>query len=800
MKVSINWLSDFVKVDLPPEELADRLTMAGLEVEECARGGGEYGGIVVGRVRSVSPHPQADWLSLCQVEVKSEVVPIVCGATNIRPSHHVPVALPGSVLPNGTRIEKAEIRGEISFGMMCSEFELGLGEDATGILILPEDSPPGEPISSALKLEDWVLDMSVTPNRGDCLSVLGIAREVAAILGAPLRQWEAKLQEGGIPIERLTSVRIEDEDLCGRYAARVIQGAKIGPSPLWMRWRLQTVGVRPISNVVDVTNYVMIDRGQPLHAFDFDRLKGKRIVVRRAREGETIVTLDGMNRALTRQMLVIADAEDAVAVAGVMGGSTSEVGPQTRAILLESAWFNPVSIRRTSKALGLQSEASYRFERGVDPEGTVRAIDWASQLMLEGAGGELAAGVFDAYPRRYAAQTIPLRTKRVNRILGVGLSRRQIASILNRLQFPIPSQGDGTIEVEVPSFRGDINREIDLIEEIARIYGYERIPRSLPQGAIRPQEASWAPSVEKLIKRLMSASGFFEVVNFSFTRREVFDRLRLAGDDPLRKTVALRNPLSEEACVLRTSLLPSLLENLRWNENRNLRDVKIFEIAKTFHVWDSSDLPRERKEMAAVAIGARGALHWDGGKGEVDFFFLKGVLDALGKMLGLKMELGPIASPFLHPGRAAGIEAGGHTLGWIGEIHPEVAEGFGLSSTPFVFGLADLELIATLFHPQRRYSSLPRFPAVVRDVALMVPGDLPCLRPYELIRKAGGDLVDEVRLFDVYQGQKIPAGYKSLAFSIYYRAEDRTLTDEEVNQVHGALLEVLRRDLGAEIR
>ncbi|MDH7500382.1 MAG: phenylalanine--tRNA ligase subunit beta [candidate division NC10 bacterium] len=800
MKVSVRWLFDFVKFDLSPEELANKLTMAGLEVEGCARVGQEFSGIVAGKVVSLSPHPRADQLVLCQVDVGSEVVPIVCGASNIRSGHHVPVALPGSVLPDGTRIERSEIRGEASVGMMCSELELGLGEDASGIMILPQNGLPGEPISSLLGLEDHILDVSVTPNRGDCLSILGVAREISAILGCPLLPQEPRVREGSLPIADLTSVQIVDEDLCGRYAARIIEGIQIAPSPLWMRWRLKTAGIRPISNVVDVTNYVMLERGQPLHAFDFDRLHGKRIIVRRARDAEALVTLDGVSRVLSSQMLVIADAQEAVAIAGVMGGSTSEVGTETRNVLLESAWFDPVSIRRTSKALGLQSEASYRFERRVDPEGAVLAADRAAQLILEIAGGEAAAGVFDAYPRRYAAPVIALRPYRANRILGTNLRKAQMVSIMGRLGFSTLSREGRQLKVAVPSFRGDISREIDLVEEIARIHGFERIPSHFPRGEIRPWEESPSLWVEGTIRRLLSASGFFEVINFSFTRPEVFDKLRLLADDPLRRAVRLRNPLSEEACLLRSHLLPSLLENLRRNESRNLRTIKIFEIAKTFHPLDTGALPKERREVAAVAVGPRFDPHWDGQAGEVDFFFLKGMVDFLGRMLGLPMEWGSIQSPFLHPGRAASIVASGRELGWIGQIHPEVAESFDLAASPFGFGWVDLDLVSSLSHPQRGYSSLPRFPAVVRDVALLVPADLPYSRPNEVIRRAGGDLVDEVRLFDVYQGESIPAGYKSLGFSIHYRAKDRTLTDEEVNRIHGALLQILQKDLGAEIR
>ena len=800
MKVSVNWLSDFVKIDLSPEELSDRLTMAGLEVEGCTPVGKEFDGILVGKILSLVPHPQAGKLSVCQVDVKTQVVPIVCGAANIGVSDRVPVALPGFVLPNNTRIEKAEIRGELSFGMMCSESELGLGEDVSGIMILPESSRPGEAIASELQLEDWILDISITPNRGDCLSILGIAREVTAILGVPLRPVGTKVREGKTPIGELTSVQIKDEDLCARYAARVIREVTIAPSPLWIRRRLHTSGIRPISNVVDATNYVMMERGQPLHAFDFEKLKGRRIVVRRARKGETIVTLDGVKRGLSPEMLIIGDAEDAVAIAGVMGGSTSEVESETRNILLESAWFNPLSTRRTSKALGLQSEASYRFERRVDPEGTVRAIDRAAELILGSAGGEAAAGVFDAYPRPYLAPVLSVRTRRANRILGTRLSKRRMIAIMKGLEFSTVSEEGEKIQVAVPSFRGDLGREIDLIEEIARIHGFDAIPRALPQGVICPKGRSTFLSIEEGIRRLLCASGFFEVINFSFTRPEVFDRLRLTADHPLRRVVRLRNPLSEDASILRTLLLPSLLENLRWNENRSIRNIRIFEIARTFHSSASQVAPRERREMTAVAVGQRTDPHWGEEKREVDFFFMKGIIEALGKVLGLEWELGPIDSSYLDPGKAARIEANGHRLGWIGQIHPEVVEGFDVEGITFGFGLEDLELLSSLCRPERQYSSLPRFPAVIRDVALLVPSSLPSLRVDELIRKTGGDLVDEIKLFDVYQGEKIPRGYRSLAFSIHYRAGDRTLTDEEVNGIHSDLLEILKKDLGAEIR
>jgi len=800
MKISLKWLSEFVKIDYSLAELADMLTMAGLEVEGTQSVGSELEGVVVGKIVSIAPHREAERLFLCRVDIGSDVVSIVCGATNIQMSDHVPVALPGSILPNGTRIEKAEIRGECSAGMMCSEWELGLGEEAGGIMLLPRTTRPGEPVRSALGLEDQVLDISVTPNRGDCLSVLGIAREISALLQCSIRLPETRVREGRVKTEELTSVQILDQDLCGRYAARLLQSVRIGASPLWMRWRLKSVGIRPINNVVDATNYVMVEMGQPLHAFDFECLQGKRIVVRRAREGEMLVTLDGVERVLSSEMLVIADIEKPVAVAGIMGGSTSEVSPQTDTVLLESAWFHPLSIRRTSKSLGMQTEASYRFERRVDPEGCVWALNRAAQLIQEMSGAESSAGVIDVYPQCHYPAVVRLRPHRVNRILGTRMPKTHMVRILKRLHLTPASLERGEIAVTVPSFRGDISREIDLIEEIARVYGFAKIPSTFPRGEIHPGPRPVSLAVESQLRRLMSSCGFYEVVNFSFTSPEVFDKFRLPAGDMLREAVRLRNPLREDACLLRTFILPSLLENLSWNGRRNIRSMKIFEIAKTFHPSGSAALPREQREMAAVAMGYWFNPHWDGQKEEADFFFIKGVVETVGKILGLQLEWETANYPFLHPGRAARLLVQGQGVGWMGQVHPEVVERYDLGSPVFGFSLFDLDLISSLCSRARQCSPLPRFPAVVRDVSLLVPVNLPYAVAHDAIRRAGGGLVEEVRLFDVYQGERISPGYKSLGFTIQYRAKDRTLTDEEVNRVHLSLLDSLKRDLGAEIR
>ena len=541
MKLSWNWLREFIEVPASPEEVAERLTMSGLEVEALERVGSNLDGIVVGRILRIDPHPEAERLTFCLVDIGSERLPIVCGATNIQPGDHVPVALPGSSLPDGRRVEAVEIKGVMSYGMLCSERELQLGEDQSGILILPEDLSVGRPLASALELQDTVLEVAVTPNRGDCLSHLGVAREIAALFGGKPRPPRIKVKEEGPPIETLASVEVLDPDLCPRYAARVVLDTSIEPSPFWLRRRLSFLGIRPINNVVDATNSVMLELGQPLHAFDYERLRGRRIVVRRAKAGERIVTLDGLTRALSEQMLVIADAQVPVAIAGVMGGGESEVRGETRAVLLESACFDPLSVRRTAKALGLSTEASFRFERGIDPDGVVKALDRGAQLIAELSGGKVAQGAILSGKdlRQAPPRTIPLCLSRLNALLGVDVPKKEAASILRRLGLRLKSQGRDGFLASVPSFRWDLEREIDLIEEVARIWGFERIPIALPKGRLKPSPLPPAFRAERKAKRIMASEGYNEAVTFSFTRGEAFDTLRLGQDDPLREAVKL---------------------------------------------------------------------------------------------------------------------------------------------------------------------------------------------------------------------------------------------------------------------
>ncbi len=802
MRVSWKWLQEFVEIPITPEELRERLTMAGLEVEALEKITADFHRVVVGRIRRIQEHPQDPRLLLCDVDVGKDCLSIVCGAHNIKEGDTVPVALPGATLPGGRRIETSVIKGVQSQGMLCSEAELALGPDASGIMTLPGTLVLGQNLQKALDLEDVILEVAVTPNRGDCLSHLGIAREIAALLRKPLRLPRIRVKERGPSIETLTSVEILNPELCPRYAARVILNVQINPSPFWLRRRLQTLGFRAINNVVDATNYCMLELGQPLHAFDFEKLGGRKIVVRTAREGERIVTLDGVERTLAPGMLTIADATVPVAVAGVMGGLESEVTDFTRHLLLESAFFDPVSIRRTSKALGLSTEASYRFERWVDPEGCIRALDRVAALIADLAGGEVARGVVDQDLRAMPPRTIPLRLKRVEGILGTPVEPREVRRILRALGLRVRGRGR-TLEVLVPTFRRDLEREIDLIEEISRIWGFDRIPVSIPAIRPKPAAASSSLKVERKAKRLMAAAGFYEAVNFSFTGEEVFDTLKLVPEDPLRQAVRIRNPLSGEGAVLRTSLLPGLLRNVALDESRRMRATRmtrLFEVGRTFHPEGERTLPKEGLHLAAVAVGFREEPSWKGSKEQVDFYDLKGVLEAIAREFGITLMFQkgePV--PYFHPTRQAFVSFEGIPLGVIGQVRREVAQGFGLESLPFAFEI-DLGLLASLGKEERTFTPLPKFPAVVRDVALLVPEEAEALAIQRFIEEAGGELVEEVKIFDVYRGEGIPEGKKSLAFSIAFRAVDRTLTDEEVNTLHSQVLNRLREELGATIR
>lgn len=800
MKISLNWLKEYVDVNESPEELAELLTGAGLEVASVVHLGQGIEDVVVGRIEEKGAHPGADRLSLCRVCDGTETYDIVCGATNMVAGDRVALARVGANLPGGFKIKRAKIRGQESFGMMCSHRELGLGEDHSGLLILPPETPLGARLVDVMGLPDAVIEVEITPNRPDWLSVVGVAREVAALTGRKLKLPEPKITEVEPPADNFTSVTLEAPDLCPRYAARLVTGAKIGPSPLWMRNRLESAGVRSISNVVDVTNYVLMELGHPLHAFDFDKLREKRIVVKRAAEGEVFTTLDGQERKLTSQNLMICDGEGAVAVAGVMGGLNSEIGDATSDILIEAAYFNPSSIRRTAKELGLKTEASYRFERGTDIEGLILALDRTAELIVELAGGQIHKGRVDNYPVAASEKRIALRLAKVQAVLGIPVDEAEAKAILVGLGCEMVGSAQGVLTFLAPHYRVDMEREIDLIEELARVKGYEHIPVTVPP--MRLDSQSRVPSsTEDKVKDLLAGLGLREAITLSFIDPADDDRLAYAEGSHLRKKVTLQNPLGRETSVLRTSLLPGLLGVAGRNARRGVRDIRIFETGSTFHPEDGAKLPVETARAAALVTGRLEPLTWWAGSEKAGFYDAKGVLERILARLGLRgvafHASGKIE--WLQPGRSASICAGEKEIGWIGEIHPDLLDSYELAPPVAAFEI-DLAAFASASGEPGPFCGLVRYPAVERDLSLLVDRSVEVASIICAIEGLGLELLKSVVLFDAFEGGKVPQGKQSLALRFTYQSNERTLTEEEVAQKEAAIVECLSQKLGARLR
>ena len=797
MNVSIKWLKEYVDFDLSPEVLAERLLMLGMEIESIKQLGEGLDRVVIGRINTVEKHPKADKLVLCNVDVGSGTdAQIVCGAPNVREGLVAPVALIGAQLPNGLIIKRAKIRGEESQGMLCSEQELAISDEASGLMELPNDTQIGTSIVEALGLDDVVLELEITPNRPDCLSMIGVAREISVTTGNPLRLPEVNVQQGTTAIHNLTSVTIEAPELCPRYAARVIQGVKIAPSPTWLQRRLEAIGVGTINNIVDITNYVLMEYGHPLHAFDYHRLTENRIVVRRAKPGEMLKTIDAEARELTSDMLVIADAENAVALAGVMGGFDSEITDQTVDVLLESAYFHPPSIRKTSKALGMHTEASHRFERGADPEGVIPALNRTAQLIAEIACGEICAGIVDVYPGKREAINIKLRPERVNFVLGTEIAPDDMRDILTNLGFTMSD----TFEVAPPTFRPDVSQEIDLVEEIARVYGFDNIPTTLPRGDIPIPKIDPKEDLRERVKTYLLQCGMMEAMNYAFYHPDVFDRIRLASTDPLRQTVQIANPLSEDQSIMRTTLLPSLLANAQRNRNHQINDVKFFECSKVFIPNEAGEYPNEPERVVGMIVGNLGAGVYGDPLRPADFFDIKGVVEGMLDRCGLSdYTITHTDHPAFHPGRRAEIRIEDQTLCVFGEAHPEVLENYDLPHKAYLFEL-DFEKLVEMVEPTKQFESIPIYPSVNRDLAIVLDVDTPASQPTEIIKSAGSELVSSLHLFDVYTGEQVPDGKKSLAFAIEYRSTTETLTDEIVDRIHGGILEQLEQELGATLR
>lgn len=800
MRVSLQWLSEYVDLVVDAWELSELLTASGTAVEGVEKVGGEWPGVVVGKVLETRPHPSADRLTLCRVDVGGEVRDIVCGAPNVAPGIFSPVALPGTRLPDGTVIREASIRGVASQGMLLSERELGISEDAQGIMVLEKGAREGMELEQALAAADIVLILEITPNRPDCLCMLGVAREVAALTGRKLRRPAFSLMEEGEPAETEVRVEILDGDLCSRYVARLIDGVRIGPSPWWMRKRLRYAGVRPINNIVDVTNYVMLELGQPLHAFDYHLLKEGHIIVRRARPADTLTTLDGVERVLTPNDLLICDPSGPVALAGVMGGENTEVSGRTVKVLLESAHFDPASIMRTSRMHEIASEASYRFERGVDPAGCRFAADRAAFLMRELAGGAVRPGAVDAVARKTEPLRLRLRVGRAGRLIGVPLAPEKALDILGSLELQAVQAKEDEIEVEVPTFRPDLEREIDLVEEIARLYGYDRIPSTLPRTASNVGHLTFEQRSRREIAGILVGAGMHEAITVSFIPDwwlDLLDRDRKYLPD---KILRLRNPLSEEASIMRPSLLPGLLEALRFNLNRRVVDVHLFELGRVFLPQEGEKLPGEPLRLACALTGRWIPKQWDRQPEEADFFTLKGIWELLAGALHIKgWSLRRAEFPFLHPSRSCALLCNGEAAGCLGMLHPRVAQYLDIPSQTAVMEI-DVEPLLRAVNPVPEYREIPRFPAVQLDLAVVVREEVDAGDVEAVIREAGGELLREVRLFDLYRGEQLQPGEKSLAYNLAFYALDRTLRDEEAQVVWRKIVKSLGDRLGARLR
>lgn len=801
MLVSLKWLEDYIDLDISAEELADRLTMAGLEVEAVQTIAPKFSGVVVAKILSVRPHPNADNLSLCGVTDGAKTYPIVCGAKNIRAGNVVPLAKAGAVIPGGYTIKSTTLRGESSEGMLCSEAELEIGEDASGILQLPADMTLGTPLEEALDLGDTVLDVSVTPNRSDCLSMIGIAREVAALTGKKMTMPDAKVRESGPDARLLSSVTIEDADLCPRYTARLIQNVSIGETPVWMKTRLEAAGLRAINNVVDVTNFVMLEMGQPLHAFDFRFLEEGRIVARKSKPGEEFVSLDEKSRLLPENTLLICDGKKPVAIAGIMGGLNSEVKEDTRTILLESAYFNPASIRRSSRRLGMPTDAAFRFERGIDPEGVVRALDRAARLIAELSGGEVCKNRLDEYPAKIKAiENIPLRLNRIRQVIGTDVPAREAVRILKSIGMTLRREGKGIYRVTPPSFRVDIEREIDLMEEIARLYGYDRVPSTLPLVSVTETEEIPRLALEERIRRLLTGAGYSEIINYSFTSPACADALGLPLADQRRGFVVIKNPLTEDQSVMRTTLAYGLLETLKKNIHNASFNLKLFEMGKTFFKRPDGALPEEKNILAALIVGKAADDLW-GSKISVDFYDLKGCLENIFQdlKLGSCRCRTETQEPFLHPGQSCGVYRDDVRIGFLGKVHPDVQKRMDIKSDAYLFEIT-LDLLGNVLDRPIRYREISKFPAVLRDVAFVVPESMESEKMLEIVLRQHEDLLENVSVFDIYSGKGLEERTKSLGLRFSYRASDRTLTDAEINSIHDRIVRQTIELTGAGIR
>lgn len=793
MNLPMSWLNDYMDIDVEPKEYADRMTMSGSKVEGFENMGESVQNVVAGKVLTCVDHPDSDHLHVCTVDAGTgEILQIVCGAPNVKENIIVPVALVGAVLPDG-KIKKGKLRGVESCGMLCSHDELGITEDTLGyepeygILILPDDTPIGKDIKDIFGMNETVVEFEITSNRPDCFSIIGLARETAATFDKKFIIPEVKFTQNSENINDTISVEVLDKDKCKRYCARMVKNVKIGPSPAWMQERLRACGVRPINNIVDITNYVLLEYGQPMHAFDLRDLQDNKIIVRRAADGEIIKTLDEQDRTLTDNDLVIADGKRAVAIAGVMGGFNSEVKDDTTTVIFESATFAGASVRLTAQRVGLRTEASSRYEKGLDYNNTVPAVERACQLVEELGCGENVGGMIDIVGNVTDMKSLPFRPDKINAFLGTDISVEQMVKYFDALE--IKTDLD-KMTVTPPSFRPDLEGEADIAEEVARFYGYDKIPVTLLSGEATCGKKTERQQAQDKIMETLTAMGLYEIYTYTFTSPSIFDKLNVPAESALRTAVKISNPLGEDTSIMRTTTISSMLDILSRNYNYRNASAKLFEIGKVFIPTEEGKLP---DEPFKITMGMYG--------GGVDFFDLKGICEGLFKNLNVEnVKYAAVTdNPTFHPGRCAKVKAGGKTLGIIGEIHPAVSRKYGID-TPVYIAELDFENVFLNIKTDIKFKELPKFPAVTRDIAMLVDKTVPVADIEEIITKASGKLLETLTLFDVYEGEQIPDGKKSVAYSAVYRASDRSLTGEEVQKVFDKAVKNLEHQLGAQLR
>ena len=793
MRVSLKWLEEYVRVDVPVAKLVELLDLSGTKVESILEPGKALDGVVVAEVLGISEHPNADNLTLVDVRIEGGEERVVCGAKNFAVGDKVPYAQVGARLPE-LQITERKIRGEVSRGMLCSAAELGVSKDHSGILVLTPDASVGADVIALLGLDDVILELEITPNRPDCMGMIGIAREVAALLGNAL---EIPTREQ-VPVEDTSgsvTVTLADAAGCPRYVAHLIEGVQVGPSVGWISTRLLAAGVRPISNVVDATNYVLLETGHPLHAFDAAKVRDHSIVVRRARAKERLQTLDGVDRVLIKDDLVIADPKKALALAGIMGGAESEVGDDTTEVILEAAYFDPVTIARTSRRLGLRSEASARFERGMDPEALPFAAARCAHVIASTAGARPSSQVVDEYPVAIARERVTLRPERTSRLLGFELEAPMQAKLLRSIQLVVDER-DGLLDVEVPRFRPDIQREVDLIEEVARLAGYERLLSTIPHGDAGALDS--AQRADRLLRRALASLGANESWTTSLGNAQDLDLLELPANHPARRMVGLANPMSDLEDKMRTTLLPGLLRAASRNAARRVDNVALFEIARVFEA-SSELLPEQPTNLGGVFVGERSATTWKHAAVPWDFFEVKGMLSAALSTLGVAIEVAPVEGMPFHPTRAAVVSIGSTRVGAVGELHPRVCERFDVPEGTVVFEIGVGSVLAAM--PARPVvPELPRFPAAFIDLAVVVADEVPAAAVEDVIRSTGAPELETVQLFDVYRGEQIEPGKKSLAYALQMRVPDRTLTDEDAVSVRERIVAAVRDRFQAELR